>query len=312
MLVGGRDARSPGRQSIAHVAMFMPSVVAWVIADAVDVGREDRRDAGPRLGETLQEVLEELGAGPAGPDLPALEIGHRRGGLGREWPGRAGVQVDAGSDGGERLPDRCHLLGIGHERADHRRMIAAMASQSADPLSRRSRPLSGLARPELLASTEWLADQLGRPELRILDVRWRPDGSGRAAHAAGSHPRRGPSRLADGAHRPIGHGRRAAPRRTRAGRERPRPRGGQRRRDGRDLRRHRRAVRRPDLVEHPRLRAGVGSHPRRRLLRVGKRGPADRPRCHAPARGHFTPRAQPRMRLTTPDVRALLGRPAWP
>jgi hypothetical protein len=31
--------------------------------------------------------------------------------------------------------------------------------------------MTGLARPELLASTEWLADQLGRPEVRILDVR---------------------------------------------------------------------------------------------------------------------------------------------
>ena len=48
--------------------------------------------------------------------------------------------------------------------------------------------MSGLARPELLASTEWLADQIGRPEVRVLDVRWRPDGSGRAAHAAGHIP----------------------------------------------------------------------------------------------------------------------------
>lgn len=39
------------------------------------------------------------------------------------------------------------------------------------------------ARPELLASPEWLADNMGRPELRILDVRWRPDGSAREVHA---------------------------------------------------------------------------------------------------------------------------------
>ena len=44
MLVAGRDARSPGCQSTAHVAMFMPSVVEWVIADRVDVGGEDRGD----------------------------------------------------------------------------------------------------------------------------------------------------------------------------------------------------------------------------------------------------------------------------
>lgn len=48
--------------------------------------------------------------------------------------------------------------------------------------------MTGFARPELLASTEWLADQLGRPELRILDVRWRPDGTGRDVFSAGHIP----------------------------------------------------------------------------------------------------------------------------
>jgi thiosulfate/3-mercaptopyruvate sulfurtransferase len=44
------------------------------------------------------------------------------------------------------------------------------------------------ARPELLASSEWLADNAGRPELRILDVRWRPDGSASEVHAHGHIP----------------------------------------------------------------------------------------------------------------------------
>jgi len=44
------------------------------------------------------------------------------------------------------------------------------------------------ARPELLASTDWLAENLDRPELRIVDVRWRPDGTGRATHQAGHIP----------------------------------------------------------------------------------------------------------------------------
>lgn len=48
--------------------------------------------------------------------------------------------------------------------------------------------MSGYPRPELLASTDWLAANLDRPEVRILDVRWRPDGSGRVAHAAGHVP----------------------------------------------------------------------------------------------------------------------------
>ncbi len=48
--------------------------------------------------------------------------------------------------------------------------------------------MSGLARPELLATTEWLGDQLGRSGLRIVDARWRPDGSGADVHRAGRIP----------------------------------------------------------------------------------------------------------------------------
>ena len=63
-----------------------------------------------------------------------------------------------------------------------------MPSPPVERSSDRQRSSSGVARPELLASTDWLAEQIGRPELRILDVRWRPDGSGRAAHMAGHVP----------------------------------------------------------------------------------------------------------------------------
>jgi thiosulfate/3-mercaptopyruvate sulfurtransferase len=48
--------------------------------------------------------------------------------------------------------------------------------------------VTGFPRPELLATTDWLAEQLGRPDLRILDVRWRPDGTGAQVHAAGHIP----------------------------------------------------------------------------------------------------------------------------
>jgi thiosulfate/3-mercaptopyruvate sulfurtransferase len=44
------------------------------------------------------------------------------------------------------------------------------------------------ARPELLASPDWLAEGIGRHELRVLDVRWRPDGAGPAAFATGHIP----------------------------------------------------------------------------------------------------------------------------
>ncbi len=48
--------------------------------------------------------------------------------------------------------------------------------------------MSGLPRPELLATTEWLAENLGRSEIRAVDVRWRPDGSAPQLHAVGHIP----------------------------------------------------------------------------------------------------------------------------
>jgi thiosulfate/3-mercaptopyruvate sulfurtransferase len=48
--------------------------------------------------------------------------------------------------------------------------------------------MSGLARPEILATTEWLADNIGQLAIRVLDLRWRPDGSAPAVHASGHIP----------------------------------------------------------------------------------------------------------------------------
>ena len=48
--------------------------------------------------------------------------------------------------------------------------------------------MSGLARPEHLATTDWLAEQLGRPGIRVVDARWRPDGSAPAVYATGHVP----------------------------------------------------------------------------------------------------------------------------
>jgi thiosulfate/3-mercaptopyruvate sulfurtransferase len=48
--------------------------------------------------------------------------------------------------------------------------------------------MNGLARPEILATTGWLAGQLGKPGLRVLDLRWRPDGSAAAVYAVGHIP----------------------------------------------------------------------------------------------------------------------------
>jgi thiosulfate/3-mercaptopyruvate sulfurtransferase len=48
--------------------------------------------------------------------------------------------------------------------------------------------MTGLARPEILATTEWLGENIGRSGLRILDLRWRPDGSAPTVHASGHIP----------------------------------------------------------------------------------------------------------------------------
>jgi thiosulfate/3-mercaptopyruvate sulfurtransferase len=57
----------------------------------------------------------------------------------------------------------------------------------AFPRSRSAR-LTGFARPELLATPEWVADQLGRSDVHVVDVRWRPDGTAPAVFEAGHLP----------------------------------------------------------------------------------------------------------------------------
>lgn len=47
---------------------------------------------------------------------------------------------------------------------------------------------SSFARPELLASVEWLAENLSRPGVRLVDCRFRVDGTSRQLHAAGHIP----------------------------------------------------------------------------------------------------------------------------
>lgn len=43
-------------------------------------------------------------------------------------------------------------------------------------------------RPDLITTPAWLAEQIGRPDVRIVDVRWRPDGTGDALYRAGHVP----------------------------------------------------------------------------------------------------------------------------
>ncbi len=48
--------------------------------------------------------------------------------------------------------------------------------------------MAGYPRSEIVATTDWLAGQIGHPDLRVIDVRWRPDGSGRTVYGAGHIP----------------------------------------------------------------------------------------------------------------------------
>lgn len=167
--------------------------------------------------------------------------------------------------------------------------------------------MTGWARPELLASPEWLADQLERSDVRLLDVRWRPDGTGAGAHAAGHVP--GATHLDWSAD--LVEAEESTGLITLAG---------------------------PERVAAALGRAGIGDgatvvvyddtaslYAARtwwslrayglescRILDGGYSAwvAGDRPLSYAqvpPVPTTFTPRAQPRLRLTTPDVRALLG-----
>ena len=48
--------------------------------------------------------------------------------------------------------------------------------------------MADFARPELIATPDWLAENLDRPDVRVVDVRWRPDGTAAQLHAAGHVP----------------------------------------------------------------------------------------------------------------------------
>ena len=170
--------------------------------------------------------------------------------------------------------------------------------------------MTGFARPELITTPEWLSEQLGRPDLRILDVRWRPDDTGPTVFAAGHIP--GAVHI-DWRKDLIEAAEDGAPGLRLAG---------------------------PDQVAEALGRVGIGDgtslviyddtlglyaarvwwslrvygYESARILDGGIRAwtAARRPLSHAsypPAAATFTPRANPRLRLTTADVRALLGLP---
>ena len=164
------------------------------------------------------------------------------------------------------------------------------------------------ARPELLATPEWLAENLARHDVRVLDVRWRPDGSGRQVFLEGHVPS---ATWLDW--RALARADQASGAILLAG---------------------------PDEVAAALARAGVGNGmtvvlyddtaslyaartwwslrayglESARILDGGYRSwlQSGRPVSHAAVQAEpavFVPRADTRVRLTTADVRALLGSP---
>jgi thiosulfate/3-mercaptopyruvate sulfurtransferase len=169
--------------------------------------------------------------------------------------------------------------------------------------------MSAGARPELLATTDWLAENLGRPEIRLLDVRWRPDGTARSVYGAGHVPGAAyldwSTELAD-RDEESGTILLAAPDRVAAAMARTGV------GDGTTVVIYDDAVSLYAARVWWSLRAyGMESA---RILDGGFPAWVDEGRPQSNADGpaptaSFTPRAQPRMRLTTPDVRSLLGSP---
>ena len=154
--------------------------------DGVDVRAEDRGRRAARLVHPGEELLEVVDVRAAGAQLPRLEVGHGLGRLGRQRPDRARVQVDPRLDRRQRRADRGELLLVRHEGGDHGRMIRTCSVTPLAGCRRRDRADS----PRAARQHQWLAEKIGRPELRILDVRWRPDGSGPRDVRRGPHPGR--------------------------------------------------------------------------------------------------------------------------
>ena len=266
------STRSPAAQGSALTRQVEPVARAVGERDVVG-GRDDHRgDGRARLPHPLQDLGQQVGQAAADRELALRLLVHRALGLGRHGSGGPRVEVDAGARRGQQRPDRGHLGRLRHEGGDHVRIISTPPARTVTPRS--EDPVAGFARPELIATPEWLAENIGRPDLRVIDVRWRPDGSAATLYGTGHIPGAvhldwrtsvvdaadvGDALLLDRA-RP--HGRRDVPGRRR-GRDVRRP-----------VRRHAVVLRVPGLVEPARLRLRVGADPRGRLSRL------DRGRAH--------------------------------
>ena len=168
-------------------------------------------------------------------------------------------------------------------------------------------------RPELVATADWLAANLRRPDVRPIDVRWRPDGSGRVVYSAGHIP--GATWLdwlVELSERDDASGilTLADPERIGAALGRAKVEADQ---HGRPVRRRRQPVRGPGLVEPDGLRFRLGPDPRRWVAGLDRSRPRAREHVGRPGRlgclGTARSPGPARAPAHDQDVRALLGSP---
>ena len=79
--------------------------------------------------------------------------------------------------------------GSGMKGDDHGPIdTAACAPRTPIPIAHGGRPWPVPRARSSSRRPEWLAENLGRPDLRVIDARWRPDGTGRQLYATGHVP----------------------------------------------------------------------------------------------------------------------------
>ena len=167
-------ARSPGRQSIDQQPDVHAVGRGVGQGDVVDVGRQDRRHRGARLVQALEELRRSSRGGRA-----RRSARSRRARPSRRPSRRA-------RDRPSRCSGRCRRRAPGAPPAARRagpRQAGRGRPRPYDTDDVRPRPSrASWRRPT--GSRE----QLGPAGVRVLDARWRPDGTGAAVHAAGHIP----------------------------------------------------------------------------------------------------------------------------
>ena len=186
-------ARPPGDRVEPQVEPVDSSL--WVSATSSAPATSTAATAA-RASPTAPGSRAQVGLPAADRQLTLRLLVHRALGLGRHRPRGPGVEVDPGARGGQQRPDSGHLGRLRHERGDHVRIISTPPARTVTP------PLGG-SPGRFRPPRAHRHARNGSPrtsaasDLRVIDVRWRPDGSAADPLRHRPHPGRRPPRLAD-------------------------------------------------------------------------------------------------------------------